>query len=248
MRRCGRPHGTRSDRLGARCPGARFPQTKQKPARGRPGAPGVRPNRASRSAEGRDARSWRETDSRKPARGRASPNDQWSVHRWDLGSERSPSRHRSSGGTSRTSLPRDSVDQLSARQQAALDVIAARHPRPITSAQLATELQLAPGALNVTLRSLQRRQLIAVVPATARRRGAGHSGPGHKRQGGVADTAAGFVIVDVPTRATRPTARCSTTPSNARRDGVLAAPCSPPAASRPAPPRPRAITMASATR
>jgi DNA-binding MarR family transcriptional regulator len=75
------------------------------------------------------------------------------------------------GGTSRTPLPRDSADQLTARQQAALDLIAARHPRPITSAQLATELQLAPGALNVALRSLQRRQLIAVVPATARRRG-----------------------------------------------------------------------------
>jgi hypothetical protein len=59
----------------------------------------------------------------------------------------------------------------SPRQQAALDVIAARHPRPITSAQLATELQLPPGALNVTLRSLQRRQLIAAVRATARRRG-----------------------------------------------------------------------------
>ena len=29
----------------------------------------------------REARSWREADSRKPARGRASPNDQWSVHR-----------------------------------------------------------------------------------------------------------------------------------------------------------------------
>lgn len=68
-------------------------------------------------------------------------------------------------------MPRDSADQLTARQQAALDVIAARHPRPLTSAQLATELQLPPGALNVTLRSLQRRQLIAAVPATARRRG-----------------------------------------------------------------------------
>ena len=39
---------------------------------------------------------------------------------------------------------------------------------------------------------------------------------------GVADTAAGFVIVDAPMRATRPTARCSTTPSNAGRAGVLA--------------------------
>lgn len=41
-------------------------------------------------------------------------------------------------------------------------------------------------------------------------------------KGGVADTAAGFVIVGVPTRATRPTAHCSTTPSNARRAGGLA--------------------------
>jgi hypothetical protein len=50
-------------------------------------------------------------------------------------------------------------------------VIAARHPRPVTSTQLATELQLRPGALNVTLRSLQRRQLIVAVPATPRRHG-----------------------------------------------------------------------------
>jgi DNA-binding IclR family transcriptional regulator len=47
-----------------------------------------------------------------------------------------------------------------------LDLIAARHPRPVTSAQLATELQLAAGTLNVTLRSLQRRHLIAAMPAT----------------------------------------------------------------------------------
>lgn len=58
------------------------------------------------------------------------------------------------------------------------------------------------------------------------------------------DDSHGYVFVD----AALPTARCSTTPSNARRDGVRAAPCSPPSASRPAPPRPRAITMASATR
>jgi len=71
----------------------------------------------------------------------------------------------------RTSLPRDFADHLTARQQALLDVIAAHHPRPVTSTQLATELQLAAGTLNVTLRSLQRRHLIAAVPATARRRG-----------------------------------------------------------------------------
>ena len=75
------------------------------------------------------------------------------------------------GRPPRTALPRDSANHLTARQQAVLDVIAARHPRPVTSTQLATELQLAPGTLNVTLRSLQRRQLIAAVPATARRRG-----------------------------------------------------------------------------
>jgi DNA-binding IclR family transcriptional regulator len=63
------------------------------------------------------------------------------------------------------------ADHLTARQQAVLDVIAAHHPRPVTSTQLATELQLAAGTLNVTLRSLQRRQLIVAVPATARRRG-----------------------------------------------------------------------------
>jgi DNA-binding IclR family transcriptional regulator len=64
-------------------------------------------------------------------------------------------------------VSRDSVNHLTARQQAVLDLIAARHPRLVTSTQLATELQLAPGTLNVTLRSLQRRQLIAAVPATA---------------------------------------------------------------------------------
>lgn len=75
------------------------------------------------------------------------------------------------GRSRTTSLPRDFANHLTQRQQAALDVIAARHPRPVSSAQLATELQLPPGALNVTLRSLQRRQLIVAVPATARRRG-----------------------------------------------------------------------------
>jgi hypothetical protein len=89
----------------------------------------------------------------------------------DLGSQRSPSRRPPPGSKARNSLPRDSADHLTPRQQAALDVIAARHPRPITSTQLATELQLPPEALNVTLRSLQRRQLIVAVPATPRRRG-----------------------------------------------------------------------------
>jgi DNA-binding IscR family transcriptional regulator len=56
-------------------------------------------------------------------------------------------------------------------------VIAARHPRPVSSAQLAAELQLSPGALNVTLRSLQRRQLIVAVPPTAQRRGGWMLGP-----------------------------------------------------------------------
>jgi hypothetical protein len=75
------------------------------------------------------------------------------------------------GRPSRTSLPREFANHLTARQQAVLDVIAARHPRAVTSAQLATELQLPAGTLNVTLRSLQRRQLIAAVPATPRRHG-----------------------------------------------------------------------------
>jgi hypothetical protein len=90
----------------------------------------------------------------------------------DLGSQGSPGRRCSPGGRSRTtSLHRDFANHLTQRQQAALDVIAARHPRPVSSAQLATELKLSPGALNVTLRSLQRRQLIVAVPATAQRRG-----------------------------------------------------------------------------
>jgi hypothetical protein len=49
--------------------------------------------------------------------------------------------------------------------------IAAAHPRPVTTAQLAVELRIAEGALNVTLRSLHRRLLITGVPASARRRG-----------------------------------------------------------------------------
>ena len=62
-------------------------------------------------------------------------------------------------------------DRLTRRQQAALASIAAAHPRPVTTAQLAVELRVAEGALNVTLRSLRRRRLITGVPATARRRG-----------------------------------------------------------------------------
>ena len=61
-------------------------------------------------------------------------------------------------------------DRLTRRQQAALDVIAASQPRPLTTAQLANELQIAEGALNVTLRSLLRRRLITSVPATGRER------------------------------------------------------------------------------
>jgi len=65
-----------------------------------------------------------------------------------------------------------SDDRMSQRQQAALDAIRARDPRPITAAQLAAELGIAEGALNITLRSLHRRRLIAPAPPTARRHGA----------------------------------------------------------------------------
>jgi hypothetical protein len=82
----------------------------------------------------------------------------------------------------RTPLPRDSANHLTSRQQAALDVIAARHPRPVASAQLATELQLPAGALNVTLRSLQRRQLIVAVPPTARSSGGWTLWPGRRSE------------------------------------------------------------------
>jgi Mn-dependent DtxR family transcriptional regulator len=69
-------------------------------------------------------------------------------------------------------VSRDFDNRLTARQEAALRSIAASHPRPVTSAQLASELQIAEGSLNVTLRSLHRRGLIAATaPATARRRG-----------------------------------------------------------------------------
>ena len=61
---------------------------------------------------------------------------------------------------------------MTARQQAVLASVAASHPRPLSSAQLATELQLPEGPLNITLRSLHRRQVITTAPATARR-GAG---------------------------------------------------------------------------
>jgi DNA-binding IscR family transcriptional regulator len=68
-------------------------------------------------------------------------------------------------------VSRDFDIRLTTRQEAAFRSIAARHPRPVTSAQLASELQLAEGSLNVTLRSLRRRGLIASAPATPRRRG-----------------------------------------------------------------------------
>jgi hypothetical protein len=66
--------------------------------------------------------------------------------------------------------PAPSHDRLTARQQAALASIEAAHPHPVTTAQLAAELRLAEGALNVTLRSLQSRRLIAGTPATAHQR------------------------------------------------------------------------------
>jgi hypothetical protein len=63
-------------------------------------------------------------------------------------------------------------DRLSQRQQAVLDAICGRHARPVTAAELAAELGIAEGALNVTLRSLHRRRLIFPAPPTARRPGA----------------------------------------------------------------------------
>ena len=49
-------------------------------------------------------------------------------------------------------------------------MIAASHPRPVTAAQLATELHVAEGALNVTLRSLLRRRMVTGVPVIGRER------------------------------------------------------------------------------
>jgi hypothetical protein len=63
-------------------------------------------------------------------------------------------------------------ERLSQRQQAVLDTVRARHPQPVTAAQLAARLGIAEGALNLTLRSLHRRRLIAPAPPTAR----GHGG------------------------------------------------------------------------
>jgi hypothetical protein len=62
--------------------------------------------------------------------------------------------------------------RLSQRQQAVLDSVRARHPQPVTAAQLAAGLGIAEGALNLTLRSLHRRRLIAPAAPTAR----GHGG------------------------------------------------------------------------
>ena len=62
-------------------------------------------------------------------------------------------------------------DRLTQRQRTVLDSIATSHPDPLTTAQLSTELGIAQGALNVTLRSLRRRRLSAAVPASARGRG-----------------------------------------------------------------------------
>jgi len=62
-------------------------------------------------------------------------------------------------------------DRLTRRQRTALESIAGSHPNPLTTAQLSTELGIAEGSLNVTLRSLRRRRLIAAVPASAHTRG-----------------------------------------------------------------------------
>jgi DNA-binding MarR family transcriptional regulator len=62
-------------------------------------------------------------------------------------------------------------DGLSQRQQAVLDAIRASHPRPVVAAQLAARLAIAEGALNITLRSLHRRGLIAPAPPTPRQHG-----------------------------------------------------------------------------
>jgi hypothetical protein len=62
-------------------------------------------------------------------------------------------------------------DRLSQRQQAVLDAIRASHPRPVTAAQLAAKLEIAEGGLNITLRSLHRRRLIAPAPPSPRRHG-----------------------------------------------------------------------------
>jgi hypothetical protein len=67
-------------------------------------------------------------------------------------------------------------DGLSERQQAVLDAIRASHPRPVAAAQLADRLGIGEGRLNITLRSLHRRRLIA--PASpAQRRQAGWTAP-----------------------------------------------------------------------
>jgi hypothetical protein len=68
-------------------------------------------------------------------------------------------------------VARGSDDRLTPRQEAVLASIAASHPRPISSAQLATELQLPAGPLNITLRSLHRRRVITPTPGSARRGG-----------------------------------------------------------------------------
>jgi hypothetical protein len=64
-----------------------------------------------------------------------------------------------------------SDDRLTPRQQAVLASIADSHPRPVSSAQLATELELPEGPLNITLRSLHRRRAITPAARTARRGG-----------------------------------------------------------------------------
>jgi DNA-binding CsgD family transcriptional regulator len=62
-------------------------------------------------------------------------------------------------------------DRLTQRQRTVLESIATSHPDPLTTAQLSSELGIAEGTLNVTLRSLRRRRLIAAVPASAHERG-----------------------------------------------------------------------------
>ena len=57
---------------------------------------------------------------------------------------------------------------MTARQRVVLAALAAYDAPSITARELAAQLLIHEGRLNVTLRSLQRRGLITVTPATPR--------------------------------------------------------------------------------
>src|SRR3954453_2576327 len=91
--------------------------------------------------------------------------------RLTTGPARVAGRRVSNPGQGRPRVIGTQDDGLSERQQVVLDAIRASHPRPVATAQLADRLGITEGRLNITLRSLHRRRLIAPASPVQRRHG-----------------------------------------------------------------------------